>query len=63
MKIIILGIGSLIFGIYFFISLLKEKSIKEKDPMGKIAKIRGYFGAIGAIILGLVMIINEIFKL
>jgi hypothetical protein len=63
MKIVIIGIGSLIFGIYFLIYLLKDKSIKEKDPMGKIAKIKGYFGAVGAIILGLAMIIKEICKL
>lgn len=62
MKNIILGSVSLIFGVYFLISLWKEKSIKEKDPMGKMAKIKGYFGAVGAIILGLTMVLREIFK-
>ncbi|TDQ17447.1 hypothetical protein DFQ04_2101 [Algoriphagus boseongensis] len=58
MKFIILGLGILVFGVSFLIYLKKENSIMEKDPMGRVAKMKGYVGAVGAILLGLSMIIK-----
>ncbi len=58
---IILGLISTIIGILLLLLFYKNKSKKEEAiNIGSIMEYKGYFGAIGFIILGIVMIINGI---
>ena len=62
MKNIILGSISLIFGICICLWLWKDSTLKIGIGGRWIYAFKGYVGAVGAIILGLTMIIREIFK-
>ncbi|MCP9756698.1 hypothetical protein EGI26_16145 [Lacihabitans sp. CCS-44] len=62
MKTILLGILSLIFGLGFYIYMKKTTSLKESAGLSWVANIRGYWAAIGAILLGISMIYREFVK-
>jgi hypothetical protein len=62
MKNIILGSISLVFGVCIFLWLWKDSALKSGSGGRWIYALKGYFGAVGAIILGLTMIFREIFK-
>ncbi len=55
------GVLSLTFGIWFFWYLLKHPIDPEQDVSK--AMLQGYIGAIAAIVLGIILIYNEINKL
>lgn len=63
MKDIIIGSTSIVFGFLFLLYLLKKSKLyKDRDPMGRIAKIKGYTGSFLFIVGGIIIIIREIFK-
>ena len=63
MKNIVLGILLILFGLCFLANIRKEtKQFKDRDPMGKVAHLKGYTAVILSILGGLITIIREIYK-
>ena len=55
-----IGIGAIIVGIFFVVYLTNERQKGDKGGYG--AHINIYFGALGFIIIGLVIFIKELLK-